>query len=135
LGNPSNHLKASCVEEERTPLLRSSVTSARVFSKKFAKSKTESTAPRVPPEILDPLLMLLSDFVFEVLLSLVLVAFFFPAFFFPTISLLLAKEFTVGPNKQARPISLFTRRAPLALQSNCFHVEEKDHGWKIFSCL
>lgn len=94
LGNPSNHLKASCVADERTPLLRSAVTSASVFSKKIPKSKTEWSwmleLPLLPSsgaEILEvPLLMLWSDFVFEVVLSLALVAFFLPSFFFPAIS-------------------------------------------------
>ena len=91
-GNPSNHLRASVVEDERTPLLRSSVTSASVVSKNFAKSTTESIDD--PAEVLVPLLI--SDFdsaeVVVVLPLVVLVAFFLPAFFFPTISQPVATE-------------------------------------------
>lgn len=46
------------------------------------------------------LLVVLSDFVFEVELPLVLVAFFLPTFFFPTISLPIEIESMVGTNNK-----------------------------------
>jgi len=104
-GKPSNHLRASCVEDERTPLLRSSVTSSSVRSKNFAKSKTGSSESFVEELLLIPLLMLLLDSGFEVVPPLVLVAFFLPPFFFPTISLMLAVKHVFSTNKIARWIS------------------------------